>query len=95
MADATLAKKSKINLSDYPSESDIRNRILLSDFTPIDLQILEEILFSPLKLSLKKLSRTLSLTEGQVAQVLQKLQKSSLLQLDGDAIAVDKETNAF
>lgn len=95
MADATLVKKSKINLSDYPSQADIQNRILLSDFSPPDIQILEEILFSPLKLSFKKLCRSLPLKENLILSVIQKLQKGGLLSLDGDIIAVDKEMRKY
>jgi hypothetical protein len=95
MLDVTSPRKNKINLADYNSEQDIQNRIILSDFTPFDLTVLEELLFSPLKLSLKKLARTLSVEEGDLTPVLIKLTQTSLLGILGDTITIDKDVRKY
>jgi len=95
MLELTSLRKNKINLADYNSAQDIENRIILSDFSPFDLEVLEEILFSPLKISLKKLARNLDVTEDKLASILQKLQKAALLSVSDDSIVVDKEMRKY
>src|SRR5574338_19380 len=58
MLELSPARKNKVNLADYNCQQDIENRILMSDFSTLDIEVLEEILYSPLKISLKKLSLT-------------------------------------
>ena len=53
------ARKIKINLSDYDYEKDIENRLLIAEFSDFDREILEEILFSPLKISVKNFSKNM------------------------------------
>ena len=91
MLELNLLRKNKINLSDYNSQQDIENRTLISDFSPTDLKVLEEILFSTLKISLKKLIRSLQISEQELLPILHKLAKGNLLTLQDDAITVDKE----
>lgn len=91
MLELNLQRKNKINLSDYNSQQDIEIRRLISDFTTLELKVLEEILFSSLKISLKKMSRSLQLSEPELTHTLQKFAKGNLLTIEGDAILVDKE----
>ncbi len=91
MLELNLLRKNKINLSDYNSKQDIENRILISDFSTADLKVLEEILFSPLKISLKKLARSLQIPEKELLTILHKLAASNLLSIQDDSITVDKE----
>ncbi len=91
MLELNLLRKNKINLADYNSQQDIENRILISDFSSTDLKVVEEILFSPLKISLKKLTRSLQIPEKDLSNTILKLAKSGLLSLQDDAIVVDKE----
>jgi hypothetical protein len=95
MLELTPLRKNKINLADYNSAQDIENRILLSDFSPFDLEVLEEILFSPLKISLKKLARNLDVPEEQLSPILGKLAKGGLLSLADDSILVDKDRRKY
>jgi hypothetical protein len=95
MLELTSLKKHKINLADYNSAQDIENRILLSDFSPFDLEVLEEILFSPLKVSAKKLARTLETSEESLLPILEKLSKAGLLSFIDDSILVDKEMRKY
>jgi hypothetical protein len=95
MLDLSPARKNKINLADYELQKDIENRILMSDFSTFDLQVLEDILYSPLKISIKKMARTLDCTEGDLGPILRKLQRGGLLQIDGDQLLIDKETRKY
>jgi hypothetical protein len=95
MLELSPARKNKINLLDYNSQQDIQNRILMSDFSPFDLEVLEEILFSPLKISLKKLGRTLGCSDEALLPIVQKVAKTGLLTLQDDSISVDKEMRKY
>lgn len=95
MLELTSARKNKINLTDYPYQQDIESRILLADFTTADLEVLEEILFSPLKISIKKLNRTRDCTESDLLPILQKLSTTGLLEIQGDTLIIDKERRKY
>jgi hypothetical protein len=95
MLEVTTVRKNKINLADYALKQDIENRILMSDFSPFDLKVLEEILFSALKISLKKLAKTLNAEDKDLQTILSKLAKTGLLSLSGDSITVDKEMRKY
>jgi hypothetical protein len=91
MLELNLSRKNKINLHDYNSQQDIENRQLISDFSSLDLKVLEEILFSPLKISFKKLIRSLQISEKELHAILQKFGRHNLLSVQDDCILVDKE----
>ena len=95
MIELSPARKNKVNLADYNSQQDIDNRIMMSDFTAFEHKVLEEILFSPLKLSLKKLSRALDCSDEELLPILGKLADSGLLFRDDDTLVVDKETRKY
>jgi hypothetical protein len=95
MLETGSVRKNKINLSDYNCEQDIYNRTLMSNFSTFDLQVLGEILFSPLKISLKKLSRSLGSSEEELLPVLHQLSKGGLLSIQDDNILVDKEIRKY
>lgn len=95
MIEVAQFRKNKINLSDYDYIKDLDNRLLMSEFSTLDLEILEEILYSPLVLSASQLAKNLNLTKEQILPTLQKLTKVQLLDLNSDAIFVDKEVRKY
>ncbi len=95
MLELTSPKKHKINLADYNSRQDIALRTFLADFTPFDVDVLEEILFSPLRIIPKKLARSLDVSEQAIRPVLQKLVKVGLLSQDAEAFLADKELRKY
>ena len=95
MLELTSLQKNKVNLSDYNYLQDIESRLHLCDFSSLDLTVLEEILFSPLKISIKKISRALSRSEEEILPVLKRFSISGLLQLQEDTILVDKERRKY
>jgi hypothetical protein len=95
MIDNTALRKNKISLTDYDYKRDIENRLLLARFTSFDLSVLEEILYSSLNISLKKLAKDLSVKEEKLLPTLEKFQKMKLLSFKGDSITVDKEKRKY
>lgn len=95
MLELSPARKNKVNLADYNSQQDIESRILLSDFSALDVEVLEEILFSPLKISFKKLLRMIECREGDLLNSLKKLSSAGLVTLQDDTILVDKERRKY
>lgn len=95
MLELSPSRKNKINLQDYNFQQDIANRMVLSDLSSLEHEILEEILFSSLKFSLKKLARNVGCEEEQITPVIKKLARAGLLQIQDDAVVVDKEMRKY
>lgn len=91
----TVVKKQKIHLPDYDFASDVDNRVFLSHCSPFELQLLEEILFSPLKIPTKKLARNMGCEEGQILPFLEKLSTKKLVSLEGEILCIDKEWRKY
>lgn len=95
MIDLTVTRKNKVVLSDYDYKKDIENRLLLSQFTTLDYAVLEEILFSPIRTSVRKIAKSIDYQEDQVRPILQKLTKTGLITFEEEAVVVDKETRKY
>ncbi|MFI5333672.1 MAG: hypothetical protein ACHQT8_00720 [Chlamydiales bacterium] len=95
MQETIALKKHKIILSDYDYRHDIENRLVMAEFSSHDFAVLEEILYSPLSISLKQLSTNLSIEESAIRSILKKLSKTGLLAVQGDLIAIDKEMRKY
>ena len=95
MIELTQLKKNKITLSDYNYRRDIENRLLLASFTTFEISVLEEILYSPIKVLIRKIAKNIDKSEEEVLPVLEKLSKTGLLAIEGDSITVDKETRKY
>lgn len=88
-------KKNKVNLEDYDYRGDIQNRLLLSHFTSSDLEILEEIIYSPPQFSVSSLAEKVAKTDEQVFETLTKLSDSKLFKVKGKAVVIDKEMRKY
>jgi predicted transcriptional regulator len=95
MIEKILIKKTKINLSDYDYKKDVKNRLLMNSFTSFDIDLLEEILYSSLKIPIEELSSSIGADINQVKTTLLKLEKTNLLTIDGDSILVDKKMRKY
>lgn len=95
MLELSPARKNKVNLADYNCQQDIENRMLMSDFSTLDIEVLEEILFSPLKISFKKLARTIGCQEPELMASLKKISSTGLISQQDDIILVDKEKRKY
>ena len=94
MLESTI-RKNKVNLADYPVAQDVDCRLLMSDLSTFDIKVLEEILYSPLRISFKKLARSLECVEQELLASLKKFERVHLLTLTDDAIVVDKEKRKY
>ena len=90
MIESNAIRKLKINLADYDYKKDIRNRLMLADFSCYDMQILEEILYSSIKISISALCQQLSIHMSQALHTLDRLAAMELITIQGDTIYVDK-----
>lgn len=88
-------KKHKIYLPDYDFRSDIQRRIFLSELSMFEFGVLEEILFSPLRISFEQFLNAADCSKEQLMPILQKLQRVNLLILQDDKIVVDKEVRRY
>lgn len=95
MIDIQAQRRIKIQLADYDYQRDIENRLLMARFSHTDVTILQELLYSSLKLSLHKLADAVELTEACVRESLQKLAQTGLLTVNGDDVLVDKEMRKY
>ncbi|MEX0962154.1 MAG: hypothetical protein WDZ28_04795 [Simkaniaceae bacterium] len=93
--DSNTIRKNKIRLADYDYKSDIQNRLLLSQLSPIDVEILEEILYSPLAFPIKRLLTNLDYPIETVQKTLELLAPTQLFELDGEIILVNKERRKY
>ena len=46
MKETNQHRKNKVNLEDYNYKQDIKNRLMMLEFSPIDIDVLEEIICS-------------------------------------------------
>ncbi len=93
--EATAVRKNKISLTDYNYQKDIENRLLMAHFTSTDIEVLEEILYSPIQISIEKLCKSSSLPEEELLPILTKLSQTGLLTFQGKDILVDKEMRKY
>lgn len=95
MLEIAPQRKNKINLSDYNSHQDIESKILLSECSSFEFEVLEAILFSSLKIATAKLAHSLDVSEEALKPVLEKLARTNLLEIQGNLLLVDKERRKY
>jgi hypothetical protein len=95
MIEMNSIRKNKINLSDYDYRRDIENRLLMAQFSVQDVKVLEEILYSPLTIPLRKLIKNLDLEESEVLLALDHLSKTRLFKIVDDTLVVDKDMRKY
>lgn len=88
-------RKQKIDLYDYNYSYDVENRLFLSNLTALEVDVLEEIINSSLRISLKHLIDALDLNLKTIEPILEKLSSSKLFQRTGDVLIVDKSKRKY
>lgn len=78
------------NFSDYDFERDVHNRILLAKLNDLDRTILEEIIYSSVKIPIYRLS-----IHPELFKTLEKFKNSHLIKLENDEIIVDKQLRKY
>ncbi|MGH2613545.1 MAG: hypothetical protein ACRDFB_10935, partial [Rhabdochlamydiaceae bacterium] len=66
MIELATARKHKVTLSDYDYKQDIENRLILSHLSIEEHAVLEEILFSPIHTSVRKIAKNIDVQEDTV-----------------------------
>ncbi|MBM3197817.1 MAG: hypothetical protein FJZ58_00995 [Chlamydiae bacterium] len=95
LTEVNSPRKNKISLTDYDYQRDIRNRLLLSELSDQDLEVLEELLYSPLQVTVAELARNLDLIPDQLLLILDKIRPSGLFILEGQMITMHKEMRKY
>lgn len=95
MIELTTVRKHKVTLSDYDYKRDIENRLILSEMGVQEHAVLDEILFSPIRTTVRKISKNIDIQEDVVVSILQKLAKTGLISFEEDAVVVDKEMRKY
>jgi|JI10StandDraft_1071094.scaffolds.fasta_scaffold14492_7 hypothetical protein len=95
MIDTNLFRKNKINLEDYDYQKDIHNRLLLSQFSIEDLEVLEEIVYGSQKIPISRLIDQLDKNLDELSQILDKLSTTHLFKIEEDMVVVDKEMRKY
>ncbi len=89
------ARKNKITLTDYNYRQDIENRLFMAELSILEVDILTEIINGSLKTSIPIVADNLNISPKDLKVILEKLAKSRLFKIQGDAILVDKETRKY
>ncbi|MGE5195700.1 MAG: hypothetical protein ACM3JI_00020 [Anaerolineae bacterium] len=95
MIEASSIRKNKICLSDYDYAKDIENRLLMAQFSILDLEVLAELLYSSLKIPIRKLANNLDIDNSELLPILDKISRTRLLTYDEDFVFVDKDMRKY
>ena len=95
MAEIATFRKNKIELADYDYSHDIQNRVLMAQFSPLEVEVLEEILYSSLRIPLSLLKQNLDLEMEDLTSILEKLSQTKLFTISSDHVVVDKEMRKY
>jgi hypothetical protein len=95
MSNVATQQKLKIRLEDYDYKRDIDSRLLMQEFSSKDIEVLEEILYSPLQIPVKQLVETLDIPLEELTSILVKLSNTGLFQIDELTLIVNKEMRKY
>lgn len=95
MLETTTFRKSKIELTEYDYEKDIQNRVLMARFSVKDVEVLQEILYSSLRIPLTLLEQNLTLSRKELTTILENLSDTKLFSILADHVVVDKEMRKY
>lgn len=95
MLEVSTFRKNKVDLADYDYSKDIACRIMMARFSPKEVGVLEEILFSSLTIRLSKLGQSLDLDSAELVPILEKLSTTGLFKIIKDELHVDKEMRKY
>ena len=88
-------RKNRIDLSNYNHHADIEHRLMMSQFTEFELEILQEVLHGSLRFSVESLAHSLDRSLSDITKTLQNLERTKLLQIKHDQVIVHKERRKY
>ena len=92
---AKISKRSKINLSDYNYERDIKNRLLMATFSVFEVDLIDNILNSSLIVKIEDLALEMEATSDYLMPFLEKLLVTELFKITGSKLEVSKEMRKY
>ena len=95
MLETSSFRKTKITLSDYNYKKDIENRLLMAQFSSLDVAVLEEVLFSSLVISVEKIAKNIGESEESILFSIKKFAQAGLLKSENNNFIVDKEMRKY
>lgn len=95
MIELNPSRKNRINIEDYNYDQDVQTRLILATFSPLDFDVLEEILFNTLTIDIASLSRELETPLDPLFSSLSKIASSGLITYDKESIFVVKELRKY
>lgn len=95
MSNVAVQQKLKIRLEDYDYKRDIESRLFMQEFSSKDLEVLEEILYSPLHISIEKLGDMLQISSDELYSSLAKLSTIKLFEIDEQTLFVNKDIRKY
>jgi len=95
MPEVNVFRKNKINLEDYDYQKDIQNRVLMSNFSSDDIEVLEEIVYSSQRIPISRLVSQLDKNLDELQAILDKLVQTDLFKIEEDTVIVDKEMRKY
>lgn len=95
MSEIATFRKNKIELTEYDCSKDVQNRVLMASFTPLEVEVLEEILYSSLRIPITLLEQNLEVKEGSLLPLLEKLSQTGLFKVSADHVLVEKEMRKY
>jgi len=95
MNEAALGKKEKIELGEYDFPQDLAARLYLSQLSPFEVEVIEELNLRPLQLSITEFSSEIDKSIDRIFPIFQDLQKLNLLKMSGDLVLLNKEMRKY
>ncbi len=95
MQDILIINPCKVILEDFDYKRDLNLRLYLETLTKEDISVLEEILYSPLKVSIEELSENTDKSTKEIENTLKKLAALGLFELTGDTLLINKEMRKY
>lgn len=87
--------KNKIKLSSYNYKRDIKNRVLMSQLSVFEVEVLREILDCTLSFPVHQLAGQLGVSQKKLLPALKKFGQVNLVKIDEDLIFVDKDMRKY
>lgn len=92
---SALNRKNKINIADYPYKKDISNRLFLTELSPFEVEVLQELLFQPSKCRMSDLEDCIECDEKALHSALETFSRIGLTMKQADLLFIDKELRKY
>lgn len=95
MLNNNAPRKHKVELSDYDFQRDVATRLFFANLTEFQKNIIEEIVNSSVKCSIKQIASTLETDVTSLQPFLAQLESFDLHKIQGDQLLVNKEVRKY